>query len=54
MHHMRGGIPTTVVGLPLRYMHSPVEIVQVQDVLDAAKLIAAMLAGLRADTSFAR
>jgi putative aminopeptidase FrvX len=54
MHHMRGGIPTTVVGLPLRYMHSPVEIVQIQDVLDAAKLIAAMLSGLSAGTSFAR
>lgn len=54
MHLNRGGIPTTVVGLPLRYMHSPVEIVQVQDVLDAAKVIAATLQTLSADTSFAR
>jgi endoglucanase len=54
MHHNRGGIPTTVVGLPLRYMHSPVEIVQIQDVLDAARLIAAMLQGLGPESSFAR
>jgi putative aminopeptidase FrvX len=54
MHYMRGGIPTTVVGLPLRYMHSPVEIVQAQDVLDAAKLIAAALMAMDAGTSFAR
>lgn len=54
MHHNRGGIPTTVVGLPLRYMHSPVEVVQIDDVLNAAKLIAAALQTLSSDTSFAR
>ncbi|WP_354700173.1 Putative aminopeptidase YsdC [Paraconexibacter sp. AEG42_29] len=54
MHHMRGGIPTTVVSIPLRYMHSPVEVMNVQDVLDTAKLIAATLQTLNAETSFAR
>jgi putative aminopeptidase FrvX len=40
-HISRGGIPSTVVSIPLRYMHSPVEMVQLDDVENAAKLIAA-------------
>jgi endoglucanase len=40
-HRSRGGIPTAVVSIPLRYMHSPVEMVQLDDVENAAKLIAA-------------
>jgi putative aminopeptidase FrvX len=40
-HVSRGGIPTAVVSVPLRYMHSPVEMVQLDDVDNAAKLIAA-------------
>jgi endoglucanase len=54
IHMARAGIPTTVVGLPLRYMHSPVEVVQVEDVLNAAKLIAASLLALGPEVSFAR
>ncbi len=54
VHMSRGGIPTTIIGLPLRYMHSPVEMVQVEDVLNAAKLIAAFAQRLTAGTSFAR
>jgi putative aminopeptidase FrvX len=54
VHMSRDGIPTTVIGLPLRYMHSPVEMVQVEDVLNAAKLIAAFAQRLAAGTSFAR
>ena len=41
MHLSRAGIPCGGVGLPLRYMHSPVEMVDLDDVADAAKLIAA-------------
>ena len=41
VHISRGGIPTGVVSVPLRYMHSPVEMVQLDDVENAAKLIAA-------------
>jgi endoglucanase len=40
-HLSRGGIPSAVVSIPLRYMHSPVEMVQMEDVENAAKLIAA-------------
>src|SRR3954453_10539861 len=40
-HISRGGIPSAVVSVPLRYMHSPVEMVQLDDVDAAARLIAA-------------
>jgi endoglucanase len=54
MHLSRGGIPCGGVGLPLRYMHSPVEMVQLDDVANAARLIAAVAQRLTAETSFAR
>jgi endoglucanase len=53
-HISRGGIPTGVVSIPLRYMHSPVEMVQLEDVENAAKLIAAFAQKLTADVSFLR
>jgi len=40
-HLSRAGIPCAVVSIPLRYMHSPVEMVQLDDVENAARLIAA-------------
>jgi endoglucanase len=54
MHISRGGIPCGGVGLPLRYMHSAVEMVQLDDVANAARLIAAFAKRLSADTSFER
>jgi endoglucanase len=54
MHFSRGGIPCGGIGLPLRYMHSPVEMVQLEDVANAARLIAAAAQRLTAETSFAR
>ena len=53
-HMSRNGIPTTVIGIPLRYMHSPVEMVAVDDVHAIARLIAAFAQRLTAGTSFAR
>jgi len=50
----RAGIPTALVSIPLRYMHSPVELAQLDDVENAAKLIAAFALRLAADTSFVR
>src|ERR671923_226799 len=41
-HVSRGGTPCGGVGLPLRYMHSPVEMVQLDDIENSAKLIAAV------------
>jgi endoglucanase len=35
-------------------MHSPVELVQISDVLEAARLLAAFAQRLTAETSFAR
>lgn len=54
VHLSRGGIPTALVSIPLRYMHSPVELVQLEDVHAAAALIAATALKLDAKTSFAR
>jgi putative aminopeptidase FrvX len=54
IHLARGGIPTGVVSIPLRYMHSPVEMVQLEDVDNTAKLIAAFAQKLSADLSFLR
>jgi putative aminopeptidase FrvX len=54
MHVSRGGIPCGGLGLPLRYMHSPVEMVQLDDIENSAKLIAAVAHRLTAETSFAR
>ncbi|WP_028057594.1 M20/M25/M40 family metallo-hydrolase [Candidatus Solirubrobacter pratensis] len=53
-HISRGGIPTGVVSVPLRYMHSPVEMVQLDDVDNAARLIAAFARRLRPDIDFKR
>lgn len=36
----RGGIPSALVSLPQRYMHTPVETVDVRDIENCAKLIA--------------
>jgi len=54
VHLSRGGVPTALVSIPLRYMHSPVELVQLDDVHATAALIAAAALALDADTSFAR
>ena len=54
MHISRGGVPCGLIGLPLRYMHSPVEMVDLADVDAAARLIAAAARRLAADASFLR
>jgi endoglucanase len=50
----RAGIPTGCIGVPLRYMHSPVEIVQLEDVRNTARLCAAFARRLAPDASFLR
>ena len=54
IHVTRGGIPTGLVGIPLRYMHSPVEVMQLSDVEACARLIAAFAQRLGPDVSFVR
>ena len=34
------GIPTLVLGIPLRYMHTPVEVVAIKDIQRAGRLLA--------------
>jgi len=53
-HAARAGIPSAVVSIPLRYMHSPVEMVQLDDVQNAARLIAAFARRLEPGVSFER
>jgi putative aminopeptidase FrvX len=36
----RGGIPTVSIGLPTRYMHSPVEVIDLADLDVLAQLLA--------------
>jgi endoglucanase len=50
----RGGVPTGLVSVPLRYMHSPVEMATVEDIQAAARLIAAFAQGLEPGMSFDR
>jgi endoglucanase len=45
----REGVPTALISVPLRYMHQPVETLDVQDVERAGRLLAAFIAGLEAD-----
>ena len=45
MQISRSGVATALVNLPLRYMHSPVEVVALSDLEQAAKLIVASLGG---------
>jgi len=54
IHLSRAGIPTGGISIALRYMHSPVEMVQLDDVDACARLIAAFAQSLSAETSFAR
>ena len=54
LHIARAGLPTGVVSVPLRYMHTPVEMVQLDDVRNAAKLIAAFARRLEPGVSFKR
>ena len=54
VHRSRAGVPSGIVSVPLRYMHSPVEMVQIDDVENAARLIAAFARQLAPDTDFTR
>jgi putative aminopeptidase FrvX len=54
VHMSRTGIPTTIVSIPLRYMHSPVELVELADVDNVIRLIAAMALRLEEDQALTR
>jgi putative aminopeptidase FrvX len=54
VHLSRAGVPTALVSIPMRYMHSPVELVALSDVHACARLIAAAARTLDAQSAFAR
>jgi putative aminopeptidase FrvX len=48
----RGGIPTSSIGLPNRYMHSPVEVIELDDLEATARLLGAFALDLKAGETF--
>ncbi len=50
MQTARGGVPTAILSVPLRYMHTPVETVSLDDIKSAGRLLA--LAVRRLDWTF--
>ena len=48
----KGGIATTSLGLPNRYMHSPIEVIELDDLAELAELMAAFTLDLKADEKF--
>ena len=49
----RRGVATALVSVPLRYMHSPVEILDVDDLEHAVRLVVAFALRLEPGLSFA-
>jgi endoglucanase len=45
IHLVRGGIPSTVVSVPVRYIHSPVEVLDLRDMEWSVKLLVEALKG---------
>ncbi|MGA2013966.1 MAG: M42 family peptidase, partial [Solirubrobacteraceae bacterium] len=54
VHVSRSGVPTAIISVPIRYMHSPVELASLADIQVAAELIAAFAARLEPGMSFER
>jgi M42 glutamyl aminopeptidase len=54
VHLTRGGVPTGLVSIPVRYLHTPNELVSLDDLEAAVQLLVAFAGRLRADVSFAR
>jgi endoglucanase len=52
MQISRDGIATGLVGVPLRYMHTPVELLSLTDVENTARLMAGYCQLVRRDTDF--
>ena len=48
----QGGMAVGIVGVPLRYMHTPCEVLELVDVENCAKLMAAYCRAVKPDTDF--
>jgi endoglucanase len=49
----RGGIPSALISLPNRYMHSPVEVINLKDLEQIPQLMAGYILSVKKDESFA-
>ena len=54
VHRTRGGVPTGIVSIPIRYMHSPCELAVLDDLEAVIALVVAFASRLSSDTSFER
>ena len=52
MQLSRAGVATTLLSVPLRYMHTAVEVISLSDVQNAAKLVAALVEAIEPGMSF--
>lgn len=50
----REGVPTAVIGVPQHYLHSPSEVVHLEDVENTTRLLAAFTRSLKPNTDFTR
>ncbi len=52
MQIARGGMAVGLLGVPLRYMHTPCELIQLDDVVNCARLMAGFCRQVKPDTDF--
>ncbi|HKJ05130.1 MAG TPA: M42 family metallopeptidase, partial [Geopsychrobacteraceae bacterium] len=52
MQLSRGGVATALVGIPLRYMHTPVEVLSLTDLENSIKLLTAVVRNINRGQSF--
>lgn len=52
MQLSRGGVATALIGIPLRYMHTPVEVLSLSDLEHAIALLTAMVLRIEKEQSF--
>lgn len=52
IHIANGGIPTALVSIPNRYMHSTIETIDLRDLENTVKLLAAFMLDLKKDEAF--
>lgn len=52
MQLSRGGVATALLGIPLRYMHTPVEVLAMSDLENAIKLLTVFVLRLKKEQSF--
>jgi putative aminopeptidase FrvX len=54
IHLVRAGVPTALLSIPIRYLHSPSELCLLDDLESVIRLIVAFAARLTPDRSFVR